>query len=108
MRNQNNSLLNRDPSDWTTPRPSTANQHHHHRHGRPQPPRPRLRQRPHAPRLQPEMGNLIICNQKLIETISLPITIGNWHYSRIRVVGSVVDSVTESRKTQLQLLFIMT
>jgi hypothetical protein len=44
------------------------------------------------------MGNLVICNSKLIETITLVITIGNWHYSRIRVIGNVVDSITEPRK----------
>jgi len=27
-----------------------------------------------------EIGNLVICNYKLIETITLAITIGNWHY----------------------------
>ena len=36
--------------------------------------------------------------QKLIETITLAITIGNWHYSSIRVIGNVVDSITEPRK----------
>ena len=46
--------------------------------------------------------------QKLIETITLPITSGNWHYSRIWVIGNVVDSITEPRERQLQLLFIMT
>jgi hypothetical protein len=51
---------------------------------------------------------LVIDNSKLIETITLPITIGNWHYSKIRVIGNVVDSITEPRKKQLQLLFIMT
>ncbi len=56
----------------------------------------------------PEIGNLVIDNSKLIETITLPITIGNWHYSKIRVIGNVVDSITEPRKKQLQLLFIMT
>jgi len=25
-----------------------------------------------------------------IETITLPVTIGNWHYSRIRVIGDVL------------------
>ena len=53
-----------------------------------------------------EIGNLVICNWKLIETITLPITIGNWHYSRIIVIGNVVDSIAETRKKQL--LFIMT
>jgi len=57
---------------------------------------------------QAEMGNLVICNHKLIETITLPITIGNWHYSRRRVTGDVVDSITEPPKKQLRLLFIMT
>ena len=41
-------------------------------------------------------------------TITLPITTGNWNYSRIRVMSNVVDSITESRKNQLQLIFIMT
>jgi len=54
------------------------------------------------------MGNLVICNRKLIGTITLPITIGSWLYSRIRVTGNVVDSITEPRKKQKQLLFIMT
>ncbi len=44
------------------------------------------------------MGNLVIFNWKLIETITLPITIGNWHYSRIRVIGNVVDSIAEPLK----------
>jgi hypothetical protein len=44
------------------------------------------------------MGNLVICNQTVIETITLPITIGNWHYSRIRVIGNVVDSITQPPK----------
>ena len=43
-----------------------------------------------------------------METITLPITFGNCHYSRIRVIGNVVDSITEPRKKKLQLLFIMT
>jgi len=34
----------------------------------------------------------------IIETITLPITIGNWHYSRSGVIGNVVDSITESKK----------
>ena len=55
-----------------------------------------------------EMGNLAVCNRKLIGTITLPITSGNWHYSRSRVIGNVVDSITETPKKQLQLLFIMT
>jgi hypothetical protein len=46
----------------------------------------------------PEMGNLVVCSLKLIETITLPIAIGNWHYSRSRVIGNVVDSITEPRK----------
>ena len=45
-----------------------------------------------------EMGNLVICDWRLIEANTLPITIGNWHYSRIRGIGNVVDSVTEPRK----------
>jgi len=44
-------------------------------------------------------GNIVIGNYKLIETITLPITIGDWHYSRIRVIGNEVDLITESRKT---------
>ena len=44
------------------------------------------------------MGNLVTCNRTLIETITLPIAIGNWHYSRSRVIGNVVDSITEPRK----------
>jgi hypothetical protein len=48
--------------------------------------------------LAPEMGNLVNCNSRLIETITLPITIGNWHYSRSGVIGSVVDLITEPRK----------
>ncbi len=38
-----------------------------------------------------EKGNSGIGHYKLIETITLPITIGNWHYSRIRVIGNVSD-----------------
>jgi len=38
-----------------------------------------------------EIGNLVI-------TITLPIRIGNWYYSRIRVIGNVVDSINERRK----------
>jgi len=34
-------------------------------------------------------------------------TVGNWHYSRIRVIGNVGDSITE-KKTKKQLLFTMT
>ena len=53
------------------------------------------------------MGNLVIGIQKLVEAIRLPITIGKWHYSRIRVIGNVVDLITEPRKKNtLQLLFI--
>jgi hypothetical protein len=60
-------------------------------------------------RHKPEIiGTLVICNRKLIEAITLPITIGNWHYSRSRVTGNVVDSVTEPPKKQFQFLFIMT
>jgi len=43
-----------------------------------------------------------------METITLPITFGSCYYSRIRVIGNVVDSITEPRKKQLLLLFIMT
>ena len=32
---------------------------------------------------------------------TIGITIGNWHCSKIRVIGNVVDSITERRK-QLQ------
>ena len=46
-----------------------------------------------------EIGNLVIGNQKLIEAITLPATIGDWHYSRIRVIGNLVDSMTEPRTT---------
>jgi len=35
-------------------------------------------------------------------------TMGNWHYSRIRVIGNVVDLIIIPRKKQLQLLFKMT
>ena len=45
------------------------------------------------------MGNLVIGIQKLVEAIRLPITIGKWHYSRIRVIGNVVDSIAGARKT---------
>jgi len=44
----------------------------------------------------------------MIQIIKSPITIGNLNYSRIRVIGNVVDSINETRKKQLQLLFIMT
>ena len=54
---------------------------------------------PSPPHSVTEMGNLAICNQKLIETITLPITIGNWQNSGIRVIGNAVDSITEPRKT---------
>jgi len=37
-------------------------------------------------------------SKKRIETITLPIKIGNWHYSSIRVIGNVVDLITEPRK----------
>jgi hypothetical protein len=33
-----------------------------------------------------------------IETTTLPITTGNWHYSIIRAIGNVVDSITKPRK----------
>jgi len=51
------------------------------------------------------IGNLEIGNQKLIETITLPITIGNWHCSRIRVIGNVVDSTTEPRQKTSTITF---
>jgi len=41
---------------------------------------------------------LAIDHSKLIETITLPITIVDQHYSRIRVIGNVSDSITEPRK----------
>jgi len=31
--------------------------------------------------------------------ITLPITIGNWYYSKIRVISNVVDSITKPPKT---------
>jgi hypothetical protein len=37
----------------------------------------------------------VVSNYKLIETVTLPIAIGNCHHSRIRVIGNVVDSITE-------------
>ena len=46
-----------------------------------------------------------IGNSKLIEKITLPITIGYWHYSRIRVIGNVVDSITEPRKKTITISF---
>ena len=52
-----------------------------------------------------EIGNLVIGNKKLIGTITLPITIGNLRYSRIRVIVNVVGLITESRKSNLQLLY---
>ncbi len=61
-----------------------------------------------VPQLQSQIGNLAICNYKLIEATTLPISIGDWHYSRIRVIGNAVDSITEPRKKQLKFLFIMT
>ena len=45
-----------------------------------------------------EIGNLVIGYQKLTETITLPITISNWHNSIVNVIGNVVSSVTELRK----------
>ena len=39
----------------------------------------------------PEIGNLAIGDYELVETITLPITTANWYYSRIRVIGNVVD-----------------
>ena len=36
----------------------------------------------------------------MIETITLTNKFGNWHYSRIRVIGNVVDSITEPRKNK--------
>jgi hypothetical protein len=39
--------------------------------------------------------------------MTLAIIIGDWHYSRIGVIGNVVDSIAEPRKKRLQ-LFIMT
>ena len=35
----------------------------------------------------------------------MPITIGNWHYSRIRVIGNVVDSITETREKTITIIF---
>ena len=49
---------------------------------------------------QAEIGNLVFNNWKLIELTTLPITIGDWHYSRIRVIGNVVDLTTEPRKNK--------
>ena len=43
-------------------------------------------------------GNLVIDNSELIEKITLPITVGNWYYLRIRVIGDVVESIKEPRK----------
>ena len=37
----------------------------------------------------------VVSNYKLIETVTLPIAIGNCHHSRIRVIGNGVDSITE-------------
>jgi hypothetical protein len=53
----------------------------------------------------PETGNLLIGNSKLIEAITLTITIGNWHCSRIRVIGYVVDSISGPRKKTLRIKF---
>ena len=36
-------------------------------------------------KIRAEKGNLVIGNYKLIETITLTITISNCHYSRIRM-----------------------
>jgi len=38
---------------------------------------------------------LVVGDSKRIETIALPISIGGWRYSRIRVIGDVVGSITE-------------
>ena len=46
----------------------------------------------------PEIGNWVIANSKLIETITLTNTIDNWRYSRIRVIGNVFDLITEPLK----------
>ena len=44
--------------------------------------------------------------KNLIGTITLLITIGDGHYSRIRVVGNLVDSITEPRKIYKKYLVI--
>ena len=49
--------------------------------------------------IRAEKGNLVIGNYKLVETITLTITISNCHYSRIRM------ALPNSEK---QLLFMMT
>ena len=49
-------------------------------------------------RLVPQTGNSVIGNSKLIETITLTLTIGYWHYSNIKVIGNEVGSITEPRK----------
>jgi hypothetical protein len=54
------------------------------------------------------MGNFVICNSRLIETITLPIRIGNWQNSRFRGIGNVVDSITEPRKNNYNHFFIRT
>ena len=42
----------------------------------------------------------VVSNYKLIETVTLPIAIGNCHHSRIRVIGNVVDSITEKKNAK--------
>jgi len=37
----------------------------------------------------------------------MPITIGKWHYSRIRVIGNVVDSITEPRRNRTITIFFI-
>ena len=56
-------------------------------------------------RMVTEIGNLEIIYWKLIEKIKLSITIGNWDYSRIQVIGNVVDSITEPRKKTITITF---
>jgi hypothetical protein len=45
----------------------------------------------------------VIGYSKLIEARKLPITVGNWRYPRIKVIGDVVDSITEPRKNNYSL-----
>jgi hypothetical protein len=40
-----------------------------------------------------------------METIALTIAAGDWHFSRIRVIGCVVDSIAQHRNKTITIAF---
>ena len=51
------------------------------------------------------IGNLGLGYAQLVETITLPITVGDWHCSRGRVICNVVYSITGSRQKTFTIAF---